>query len=49
MTSPPAPGQQLLHTEKKAISWASLPFAFVLERQLIENILVVFLPLLLFI
>jgi len=48
MMSPAAPGRQLLYAEKKAISWTSLPFAFVLERQLLENILVVFLPLLLF-
>ena len=46
--SPAAPGRQLLYAEKKAVSWTSLPFVFVLERQLLENILVVFLPLLLF-
>lgn len=48
MMSPAAPGRRLLYAEKKAVSWTSLPFVFVLERQLLENILVVFLPLLLF-
>ena len=43
LTLLPAPGQRLLYPEKKAISWASLLFVLVLKRQLIGDILFVWL------